>query len=238
MKATAALATGCCLAVCALLATASADPPQPAKAAGKPLATCFWEGPISMRRPSTRGFDGRYFNFPEESATYWMSRFTLPEGSRLVLRGRYPHARYISLNSYSDAAPTDTLSDVAIEADPGSTNPFVRGSRRDLRKRSWQVTVLDEAAPAAREPNTLYARPAATDLGAAIEVFYRVYEPDRGFNRFLGGAALPRAELHLAGGDVLAGEEACAADQPPRPRDHCRRDAGRAVEDRPRHPAV
>jgi hypothetical protein len=206
MKAIAGLAATC-VAACALLSTAAASP-EPLR---HELATCFWEGPISMKRPTTHGFDGRYFNFPEESATYWMSRFSLPPGSRLVLRGRYPHARYISLNAYSDAAPTDTLSDVAIEPDPGSTNPFVRGNRRDLRKRSWRVTVLDEPRPDERAPNTLYARPAATDVGAAIEVFYRVYEPDRGFNRFLGGAALPRPQLQLADGSVVRGEAACEA---------------------------
>src|SRR5688572_20578455 len=191
--------------VLAVAGGVGADAERPARPTAKPNppATCFWEGPISMKRPTTRGFDGRYFNFPEESATYWMSRFSLPAGSRLILRGRYPYARYISLNAYSDAAPTDTLSDVAIEPDPGSTNPFVAGNRRDLPERSWEVTVLDEERPAERAPNTLYARPAATDVGAAIEVFYRVYEPDRGYNRFLGGTALPRAVLELADGSTL-----------------------------------
>jgi len=85
----------------------------------------------------------------------------------------------------------------------------VRGHRRDLHKRAWRVTVLDEPRPAERAPNTLYARPAATDVGAAIEVFYRVYEPDRGFNRFLGGVPLPRLELHAADGSVTRGTEAC-----------------------------
>ena len=89
-----------------------------------------------MKQRSSRGFDGHYFNFPEESATYWMSRFSLPEGSRLVLRGRYPHARYISLNSYSEAVPTDALSDIVIRPDRGSTNPFLPGHRRDLRRRA------------------------------------------------------------------------------------------------------
>jgi hypothetical protein len=200
-----------CLAI-AICATAGA----PAAPATSPhvkheLATCFWEGPISMKRPSTRGFDGRYFNFPEESATYWMSRFSLPPGARLVLEGRYPHARYISLNSYSDAAPTDTLSDIAIKPDPGATNPFVAGHRRDRHRRGWHVTVLDQLPPAERQPNTLYARPEASDVGAAIEVFYRVYEPDRGRNRFLGGGGLPRPVLHRADGSVARGEDACAA---------------------------
>ena len=59
---------------------------SPAAAQEPPLATCFWEGPISTERPSTRGFDGRNFNFPEESATYWLARFKLPAGARLELR--------------------------------------------------------------------------------------------------------------------------------------------------------
>jgi hypothetical protein len=202
----------CCVAVAAgAAAAAPAESGDAVQRPGRALATCFWEGPISMKRPSTRGFDGRYFNFPEESATYWMSRFSLPAGSKLRLHGHYPHARYISLNSYSDAAPTDTLSDVAIEPDRGSTNPFVAGERRDLRKRSWHVTVLDEPRPAQRAPNTLYARPAATDVGAAIEVFYRVYEPDRATNRFLGGASLPRPRLVLDDGTELSAAETCEA---------------------------
>lgn len=174
------------------------------------LATCFWEGPISTKRPSTRGFDGRTFNFPEESATYWLARLGLPAGSRLKLRGRYPYGRYMSLNSYSDGAPTDALSDVAIDARPGSANPFEPGARRDGEKRSWRVTVLDAPPPAdasAREPNTLYAQPAA---GAAIELAYRVYEPDRGYG-LTGGTELPRAVLVLDDGTHLRGQEACDA---------------------------
>jgi hypothetical protein len=164
-----------------------------------------------MKRQSTRGFDGRYFNFPEESATYWMSRFRLPAGSKLVLHGHYPHARYISLNSYSEAAPTDTLSDVAIDPDEGAVNPFVRGNRRDLRKRSWHVTVLDQPPTAEREPNTLYAQPGPTAAGAAIEVFYRVYEPDRGSSPFLGGKPLPRPRLERADGTTLSTQDTCEA---------------------------
>ena len=61
------------LAVVLLPATGSgAKPHRPAQ------ASCFWEGPISMKRPTTKGFDGHYFNFPEESATYWLARFSLP----------------------------------------------------------------------------------------------------------------------------------------------------------------
>lgn len=167
------------------------------------------EGPISTRRPTTRGFDGRNFNFPEESATYWLARINIPSGASLTLAGRYPHGRYMSLNAYSNGNPTDALSDVAIEPLDRHTNPFVVGKRRDVRKRSWQVAVLDAPVPddpAARTANTLYAEPAA---GAAIELVYRVYEPDPGLG-LSGGVALPRPILTLADGSRLVGADACA----------------------------
>ena len=180
------------------------------RAAKHPLATCFWEGPISTRRETTRGFDGRNFNFPEESATYWLARFNLPDGARLKLRGRYPHGRYMSLNAYSEGAPTDTLSDIAIDPRRGHTNPFLAGSPRDGAKRSWRVAVLDAPPPAegdGREQNTLYAQP---EGGAPIELAYRVYEPDPGRD-LTGGTGLPRPRVRLADGTVERGEAACAA---------------------------
>lgn len=172
-----------------------------------PPATCFWEGPISTKRPSTRGFDGRNFNFPEESATYWLARFSLPEGSELKLTGQYPHARYMSVNAYSDGAPTDALSDIRVKPDPGSTNPFVPGHLRDAPKRAWTITVLNEPPPSGdREPNTLYAQPAA---GAAIELAYRVYEADPSHPDLTGGSGLPAAQLELADGTALDPAATC-----------------------------
>jgi hypothetical protein len=201
----------CCAAAVALavaIAPAGAAPDPRAKpGASKPPATCFWEGPISTRRPSTRGFDGRLFNFPEESATYWMARFRLPEGAQLRLRGRYPHGRYMSLNTYTDGAPVDALSDPKVRPDAGSRNPFRTGAKREPKRRNWTVTVLPDAPPAEgeRPANTLYGNQSAT---AAIELFYRVYEPDRGLD-LTGGVGLPAAELLLADGSVVEQEAAC-----------------------------
>jgi hypothetical protein len=173
------------------------------------LSTCFWEGPISMKRPTSAGFDGRDFNFPEQSATYWMARFRLPAGAVLRLRGRYAHARYQSLNAYTEGEPTDSLSDLQTRPNPGSTNPFIAGHRRDRRKRRYVVSVVDRPPPddaASRERNTLYAR-AGGD--AAIELFYRTYEPDKGRD-LTGGTGLPRPRLVMADGSRLNGPATCA----------------------------
>ena len=188
-------------------ATVALALPASAGAQARPLATCFWEGPISTNQPSTRGFDGREFNFPEESATYWLARFNLPDGARVVLRGGYPHGRYMSLNAYSDGAPTDSLSDIDVQPDAGSTNPFLPGARRDREQRSWRVEILDETVPAERAPNTIYAQPAE---GQPIELAYRVYEPDRGRD-LTGDTGLPEADVVLGDGTTLRGTEACDA---------------------------
>jgi hypothetical protein len=113
----------------------------------------------------------------------------------------------MSLNAYSDGAPTDSLSDIAIDPDGGSVNPFLPGARRDAQRRGWRVTVVDEAVPEKRAANTIYARPAE---GEAIELAYRVYEPDRGLD-LTGGTGLPDAEVVLSDGRTLRGGEACGA---------------------------
>jgi hypothetical protein len=177
---------------------------------GPPVASCFWEGPISMQQRSTRGFDGHNFNYPEESATYWLARLRLPEGSRLFLRGSYARARYQSLNSYSAGEPTDALADVEMVPLPGSVNPFVTGHRRDLDRRAYRVEVRDAEPPAEglpREQNTLYARPSGD---APIELVYRVYEPNHGL-RLAGGGGLPKPRLRLSDGTVLRDRAVCAA---------------------------
>jgi hypothetical protein len=197
-------ATALVLAVLAIVVTGAGGQPQGAESP-PPLATCLWEGPISTKQPTTRGFDGRNFNFPEESATYWLARFNLPAGSELSLTGRYPHGRYMSLNAYSEGAPTDALSDLAIKADRKHTNPFVAGHPRERRKRSWAVAVLDAPVPATRDRNTLYAQPAGD---APIELAYRVYEPDPGRD-LTGGTGLPAPHLRLADDSELNGAAAC-----------------------------
>ena len=201
-----------------------------------PEATCFWEGPISTKRPSTRGYDGRNFNFPEESATYWMARFSLPEGAELALHGRFPHGRYMSLNTYTDGAPIDTLSDPKIEPDPGSANPFVAGARRDGRKRDFSVTVSSAPPPAAdaREPNTIYGNQSES---APIELFLRVYEPDPGRD-LTGGAGLPEPELVLGDGRLGKRRGGLHPGQRSQPGDSRRADRGGDLGDGPPGPGM
>jgi hypothetical protein len=173
---------------------------------------CFWLGPISTNQRSAgpEHFDGRYFNYPEESATYWLARYRLKPGQKLVLNGRYPHARYESLNSYQQGGtPAFTLPDISIHPDRGSINPFIAGAPRDLRRRDWSVTVVDQPAPIGPAlRNTLYA-PSTSSF--ASELLLRVYMPDRGRD-LTGDVGLPTPQVINANGTRVHGlTAACAA---------------------------
>ena len=171
-----------------------------------PQQTCFWNGPAASK------FDTNPENnyaFPDSGAIYWAAKFTMPAGSRIVLRGRYAHARYTSLNTYNLAnnAPVDALNDVHTKPDKGSTNPFRLGNRRDLPRRSYSVRVLNQTVPATRAPNALYAGVTGQPQQAII---YRLYVPDSFRQKDLtGGVGLPVPELHLADGTVQRGSAAC-----------------------------
>lgn len=68
--------------------------------------------------------------YPDTSATYWATAFDLAEGDRLVVKGRFPSARYISFISYGPEGSADhVVTDRDIEPDAGSTNPFRSGGR-------------------------------------------------------------------------------------------------------------
>ncbi len=169
---------------------------------GLPAASCFWTGPFTAADPTTN------YAFPGTEISYWGAKFATPPGAELILRGRYAHARFQSFNAYTDnGTATGSLPDVATKPDPGSTNPYVKGNRRDRRKRSYTVRVLATEAAAAAEPNTLYAAPDPAG-DSYQDIIYRVYVPDRG-RSLAGGGGLPEPELRLANGTRLEGDALC-----------------------------
>jgi hypothetical protein len=187
----------------------------------RPLATCFWEGPVGLRglygtNPAT---DQRVSNqYPDKAATYWRSRFSLPAGARLILRGTFAHSRYMSFNAYDGVGqPFTALADAEIRPDAGSKNPFVPGARRDGARRAYTVQVRAEGQPPDGRalPNTLYV--GAPDASGVVlaAVTYRIYIPDRGYKAD-GGAGLPAVELVLANGTHVTDTAAlCAATPSP-----------------------
>lgn len=200
------------LASLALVAAAAAAMPAGATARASkeiPQTSCFWTDRLSSLHNMD---DALNRAFPDTGAVYWTSNIQMPPGSRVVLHGRYAHARYQSLNTYDETthAPTDALNDVSTKPDPGSTNPYRAGARRDLRRRNFTATILNESPPVEPAPNTLYAGVPGQPRQLLI---YRVYLPDRFADphELTGGVGVPRAELELADGAVLSGQAACDA---------------------------
>jgi hypothetical protein len=161
---------------------------------------CFWSEPYSIANPASN------FAYPDTGATYWHAKYTLPEGASLKLTGEFPHARYMSFNSYrADASPAHALGDQQIEADTGSINPYIQGAQRNSENRDYQIQLIPGDSPELAAKNSLYAHAQA---GEEATLLYRVYVPDNGLDA-TGGKDLPIPELTLSDGQVLTGQAAC-----------------------------
>jgi len=133
---------------------------------------CFWQGPYVIENPETN------FAYPDTGSSYWSAKYTLPEGATLRIKGDFPYARYMSINSYkTDASPADAISDSSIIPNKNAVNPFVDGNIRNSPNRAYTLTIAAGDVPTTRTANTLYD--AAKDGEAALLV-YRVYVPNKG----------------------------------------------------------
>jgi hypothetical protein len=158
------------------------------------------------------------FAYPDTSAEYWMTHFGRVPGSRLTIRGSYPHARYFSFHAYDEAQrPVASIADRDIRPNWGSVNPFsTPGAGRAPRgERSYTVHVVFELAPEDPKRNTIYA--GEMDNGApnpAGFVIYRIYIPDDP-KQATGGVPLPEVSLETGGGAVELPLQRCTLAAPP-----------------------
>jgi hypothetical protein len=166
--------------------------------------TCFWGTSYTQ--------ETRNIIWPESHTDYPVSTDTIPAGGKIVLHGRFPHARFFSFTATAPIGVLrDHLYDVDIKPDTGSTNPFLPGADRNAKHRSYTVTIVDQPDPGAghRQPNTLYAGVAGQESGSGpFVVAERVYLPDRGRD-FTGGVGNPTASYVAANGVTSTGQAAC-----------------------------
>lgn len=156
--------------------------------------------------------------YPDTATAYWAAVFSTPEGARLEIKGRFPHARYISFISYDEkGVPHESVADYLIQPEPGSVNPFVAGAARDGAAREYSLTVLNQTKGSGQEKIGLkdtqgVGRPlhAPTSKNGQQIVLYRIYASDQGLHPN-GGVEVPEAVLTLKDGTVLKGEDACTA---------------------------
>lgn len=160
---------------------------------------CFWA--VAEDRALTENF-----NWTDSGGRYYLAVVTIPPGAEVVLRGEFPHSRYMSYTSNDhQAKPVFALADRSVVPNPGHTNPFVTGARRDATQRSYEARMVPGPPPEGDpEPNTIYM---GGPDGFGI-VLYRLYLPDRGTDE-AGGVPLPTATLKLADGTELDEAATC-----------------------------
>jgi hypothetical protein len=138
---------------------------------------------------------------PDAAASYWMLPFTVQSGLQITVAGRYPDARYASLQVYSPAAALfavngvrSSLTDYQIAPDAGSVNPWQKPARPGGR---FTVTLRTDVST--NDVNTLPLSPDGTAAGSRGYLQYRVYLPAGGdFSKVVP----PAVTLHQGGSTV------------------------------------
>ena len=163
----------------ALAACTSAQPSSSAAAGGSqpaapPGMSCAWPTELTRRRTTQRSLD-----VGDSAEAVWFQPIVAAAGTRIVLSGRFPDARYASFRStrlaaaLSPAAGT-SLPDYRIAPQPGSVNPWQQQGAPGGR---FTVTIRPDPAPG--QANTL-PLPAGTTSQHPGYLVYRVYLPAGG----------------------------------------------------------
>jgi hypothetical protein len=110
-------------------------------------------------------------------AAYGLIGYYHEPGLRLRMTGDFPHARFMSFESYESKKKhhVDVLFDHEISADEGSQNPFQEGVPMNIPLRSYSVEVVPENE---RSSATNILRVGANQKVHSI--FYRAYVPQDG----------------------------------------------------------
>jgi hypothetical protein len=153
--------------------------------------------------------------FPDTNATYWSYQYRAVPGTRLVIHGSYPKARYFSFHVYQpNAVPIDSIYDVQVRPDARSQNPFT-GPAKAKSGRGYTVKVEFTAKPAHPATNTIYA--GRTEIQGAPNpagvLMLRVYVPVNPRSP-QGGVPLPAVTWQTTDGKVLSAGTACSRDLP------------------------
>jgi hypothetical protein len=197
-------------AAAALTAAALAGPALDAPAWAQPATgpvtpSCVWQA-FSAANDNVLA--------PDSAAIYYLLPFTAQAGLRIRLSGRYPDARYASLQAYDAAGSLFTvngvssaLTDYQIQPERGSVNPWQPpawpGRRRPAGGR-FTVTLRSDVSPG--QANTLPLTPAGTAAGTAGYLVYRVYLPAGGdFSR------VPLPAVTFTANGVTVAVPTCAA---------------------------
>ena len=207
-KAMAGVAVALAMALAACSSAQSSGSPSPrgtaargtAAASGRPVislpeTSCAW--------PTENVALSDNKAFPDAAEEYFGQPIVASAGTRIVLSGRFPDARYVSVQVYTPDGVGASLTDYQIAPQPGSLNPWQRQGPAGGR-----FTVTIRPGPASGQANTL-PLPAGTTSQHTGYLVYRVYLPAG------GGAALPVPVLTVDQGGATRTLPSCPSHNAP-----------------------
>ncbi|MCD4825899.1 MAG: hypothetical protein K8S55_15005 [Phycisphaerae bacterium] len=167
---------------------------------------------------------------PDPHVTYLKLIFLAPLGSKLIVEGQFPHARFMDYQILGPVDPRHPVTgqmgicevpivDVDIKPLPGNVNPFRPGANRNAKNRRYKLT-FDLRAGNAVTLNPKVMKPPAyralgnTRVGGPFAfagpwggnvlvpsvLWIRYYAPDKNTGPF-AGVPLPKATLQLSTGE-------------------------------------
>jgi hypothetical protein len=156
--------------------------------------SCAWPTELSAQTDNTA--------FPDAAEEIFGGPIVASAGTRIILSGRFPDARYASVQVYTPGGAGSSLPDYRIAPQPGSLNPWQQHAAPGGR---FTVTIRPDPAPG--QANTL-PLPAGTTSQHPGYIVYRIYLPTGGTSAVplpvltvdQGGAArtLPACPSHNA----------------------------------------
>ena len=151
------------------------------------------------------------YTIDTSGANYWGFRYSVDPGGWIELHGRYPDARYFSiLPNDEDTNNLAQLTDVHIDPDPGSTNPW-RTTEPTDGDDTYTVRLRFDEPPEDPEPNTSYVglRADGTTPSQSGQVVFRIYGSDEGDHPNSAGVPLPAVTVYGPDGAVLSEHPEC-----------------------------
>jgi hypothetical protein len=184
---------------------------KPGEQGQGPVNTCFWGHPTANVGPINELNEPVNVAGPDTNVAYYYTRFQLPAGATVTLRGQFPHARFFSLTTYVTKEsvtgyPSTSIYDEQINPDAGSINPFRPGEKRKAKNRSYTVTISGQTPPETPAPNMLYVgQEGKTAETQQVEMIMRLYRTDKNLEAN-GGVPLPSPTLNPQGGSPISEE--------------------------------
>ena len=135
--------------------------------------------------------------FPDAAEAIFGGPIVASAGTRIILSGRFPDARYASVQVYTPGGVGSSLPDYRLAPQPGSLNPWQQRAAPGGR---FTVTIRPDPAPG--QANTL-PLPAGTTSQHPGYLVYRIYLPTG------GASAVPLPVLTVEQGGAARTLPAC-----------------------------